>query len=284
MIKFIDNQLNKITMYRLTLYYLILLLGAAILFNGKSALGADIFACLFSIGFFIGVCWITNRVFSRTFNVPANVESVYISALILALIIPPIQATSDLWFMAWAGVLAMASKYIIAIKGKHIFNPVAFALVLTYLILNQSATWWVGNKSLLPAILIGGLLLVRKIGRFDMIISFLIADLGLTAVASLFTGGSPMTEIQNAVLESPLFFFAFIILTEPLTTPPSKKLRQVYGALVGILFIPQLHIGSFYLTPELAIFIGNIYSYIVSPKTILILKLKGKNPRRARYL
>ncbi len=59
----------------------------------------------------------------------------------------------------------MASKYIVAIKGRHLFNPIAFAVALTYFATNQSASWWVGNSVLLPLVLIGGLLIIRKVGR-----------------------------------------------------------------------------------------------------------------------
>ncbi len=276
MISYIDNQLNKITMYRLVLYYLIFLLGAAVLFSMVGLLAYDPFSLLVSIGFLLGVSWITNRLFAWTYGVPANVESVYISALILALIITPIQSFNDLWFLAWAGILAMASKYILAIKGKHLFNPVAIAVALTYFTINQSASWWIANGTLLPAVLIGGLLVVRKVGRFDMVLSFLGATLTLTVLASLFSSEGVIATLQKTISYTPLLFFAFIILTEPITTPPTEKLRMIYGALVGILFVPQFHLGSFYLTPELAILIGNIYSYFVSPKAKLTLKLKER--------
>ena len=277
MLNYIDNQLNKITMYRLVLYYLIVLLGAAAIFSAGGVLKYDVFALLASIGFLLGVSWITNYAFARAFGVPANVESVYISALILALIITPIQSFNDLWFLGWAAVLTMASKYIVALKGKHIFNPVAFAVALTYFTTNQSASWWVGNSTLLPLVLIGGLLIIRKVGRFNMVVSFLLTALSVSWIASIFTGGNFFASIQNLILLSPFIFFAAIILTEPLTTPPTRKLQIYYGAIVGFLFTPQLHIGSFYITPEIAILIGNIYSYYVSPQTKLTLRLKEKN-------
>ncbi|HMN62290.1 MAG TPA: hypothetical protein PJ988_18130, partial [Anaerolinea sp.] len=43
------------------------------------------------------------------YNVPANVESVWISALILGLIMTPSTQPHDLIGMGWAAVLAMAS-------------------------------------------------------------------------------------------------------------------------------------------------------------------------------
>jgi ferredoxin-NADP reductase len=276
MLKAIDNLLNRITMYRLVLYYLIFLLGAAVLLSVSRILKYDVFALLLSISFLLAVCWGVNWIFARTFEVAANVESAYISALILALIITPIQSFNDLWFLGWAAVLAMASKYILPINSKHIFNPVAFAVALTYFTLNQSASWWVGNGPMLPFVLFGGLLVARKIGRFDLVLSFLSTTLIAGLVLTVLSGGDLAGAIQKIFLYSPLFFFAFIILTEPLTTPPTRRSRIGYGLLTGFIFTPQIHFGSFYITPETAILIGNLFSYIVSPKTRIVLKLKEK--------
>src|SRR4051794_17392713 len=89
MLTFIDHRLNQITMYRLVLYYLIFLLGTAMLLSFTGVLPYDPYALLFTIGVEVGVCAITNAIFARAYGVPANTESVYISALILALIITP---------------------------------------------------------------------------------------------------------------------------------------------------------------------------------------------------
>ncbi|MGB8214886.1 MAG: RnfABCDGE type electron transport complex subunit D [Anaerolineales bacterium] len=276
MIKSIDNWLNRVTMYRLVLYYLIFLLGTGIILSLTGLLKYDVFALLFSIGFLIAVCWAVNWIFAKTFRVAANVESVFISALILALIISPIKTFNDLWFLGWAAILAMASKYILAINRKHIFNPVALAVALTYFTLNQSASWWVGNAPMLPFVLVGGILVVRKIRRFDLVLSFLGMALATSLVLSMFNGGNPVNDMQKIFLYSPLFFFAFIFVTEPLTTPPTHRSRIGYGLLVGFFFSPQIHFGAFYLTPELAILFGNVFSYLASPKTRLVLKLKEK--------
>ena len=276
MLKLIDDLLNRITMYRLVLYYLIFLVGVAVLLSFARILSYDPYALLFSTAFLLAACAITNWIFARTFGVPANVESAYISALILALIITPLQSYNDLWFLGWAAVLSMASKYILAIKGKHLFNPVAFAVMLTYFTINQSASWWIGDASLLPFVLAGGLLVVRRIRRFDLVLSFLLATVVTVVAGSLFSAADLAATLQRLVLSSPLLFFAFILITEPLTTPPTRKLQIYYGILVGFLFTPLVHIGPLYITPELALVLGNIFSYIVSPKTRLALKLKQK--------
>lgn len=276
MIKIVDNLLNRVTMYRLVLYYLIALLGVAIILSFAGILALDPFALLFSTGFLVAVCSITNWVFGRAFGVPTNVESPYISALLLALIISPLQSYSDLWFLGWVAVLAMASKYVIAINKKHLFNPVAFAVAVTYFTINQYASWWVGDAPMLPFVLIGGVLIVRKLGRFDLVNSFLLAAFATILGLGFLNGDNLLLTVQRVVVYSPLFFFAFVFLTEPLTTPPTQRLRIIYGALVGFLFAPQIHLGSFYTTPEIALLIGNLLSYFVSPKTTLVLKLKKK--------
>lgn len=276
MISLVDNVLDQITMYRLVLYYLIFLLGAAVLLSAVGVLGYDPFALLFTIGVLLAVSSITNWVFAKAFGVPANAESTYISALILALIITPLQTPHDLWFLGWAAVWAMACKYIVAISKKHIFNPAAFAVALTYVTINQSASWWVGSAPMLPFVLAGGILLVRRLRRSELVWSFLLTALATVLAASLIGGDDLITAMQRIVLLSPLFFFAFVILTEPVTAPPTQKLQVIYGALVGLLFTPQFHLGDFYTTPEIAILVGNVFAFLVSPKTTLVLRLKQK--------
>jgi ferredoxin-NADP reductase len=125
-------------------------------------------------------------------------------------------------------------------------------------------------------VLIGGLLIVRKIRQEDMMIRFCAAVLVSVCVYSIVQRQDIFAEIRQLFVQSPLFFFAFIMLTEPLTAPPTKNLRRLYSMLTGVLFLPQLHLGSIYATPELALVIGNAFAYIVSPKQKVVLKLKRK--------
>lgn len=276
MIALADRMLNRVTMYRLVVYYLIFLLGVATILSFGGALAYDPFAIMFSAGFLIAVCWASNRLLAWAFSVAPASDSTYITALILALIITPITGYGDLWFLGWAGALAMASKYLLAIGRKHIFNPAAAAVAITYLTTGQSASWWVGNPLLLPFVIVGGLLVARKIRRGAMVATFLIVVSAATLLLSLPAGEAPLTTLWRTLLYAPIFFFAFVFVTEPLTTPPTRRWQLVYGGLVGLLSAPQVHLGSFYMTPELAIMAGNLLSFAVSPKAKLVLRLKEK--------
>ncbi len=262
---FIDNFLNKITMYRLVFYLLVFYLAVAFVLSFLNLLPFKLINLLFSAVFITGICWLTNKIFAKLFNAPTNLESVYITALILSLIITPINSLDKAAYLAVVGILAISSKYILAINKKHIFNPAASAVFISGLLLKFGASWWIGNLYMLIPVLIGGFLVVRKVQRFSLVLSFLSFYLIFIIGNSIRTGNILTASI---FLESPVFFFYFIMLTEPQTTPPAKNLQILYGGLVGLL--------SSFLSLESSLILGNIFSYIVSPKEKLFLKLKEK--------
>lgn len=274
--KYIDYFLDRITMYRLVLYYLIALLGIAVIFSFLHILNYPVFNIIISVGILLVVSWIANKVFAWVFDAPTNVESIYITVLIFALIITPINSKEGLMFLGWVAVWGVASKYIFAIGKKHIFNPVAIAVVLTSFGFGQSASWWVGSAAMMPFVVAGGLLIVRKIRREDLVFSFFFAALVTISFFTVLSGGDLWTVYEKVFMQSSLFFLAFVMLTEPLTTPPTKTLQILYGGLVGILFAPQITLFGIYSTPELALVVGNVFSYLVSPKQKLLLQLKEK--------
>jgi len=270
----LDNFLNRITMYRLVLYLLVIFNLIAIIFSGFHLLPFSPIDLLLSIIFLLFISKISNDLFAKVFRAPTNVESVYITALILALICsPPLLAEgggvgSGFGLLFWAALLATASKYILAIGNKHLFNPAAIAVTLTAIGFGASASWWVGNSYMALPVAIGSYLIIRKIKRQDLVYSFL-----FTVVLLSLGFGTPITTL---LLHSSLLFFAGLMLTEPLTSPTTKNLQFVFGAIVGFLFVPQVHFGSLYFTPEQALIIGNLFAYATGPKQKLILTLKEK--------
>ena len=276
--KTIDNLLNRITMYKLVLYVLAGLIAMATLLAWLGYMAFPPLSLLYSTAVITIVCWISNGFFARVWKTHVNVESAYITAFILALLISPPAAGGFFAaapFLIWVSILAMASKYIFAITKKHIFNPVAFAVVITAFAINQSATWWIGTLYMLPFVLVGGLLVTRKIRRFDLVVSFFVAALIVVLATSGSVAVVPST-LKQIFVDSPIVFFALIMLTEPLTTPPTRFRRILYAAFTGLIFAPAVHLAGIYTTPELALCVGNVFSWILSPKSKYILTLKSK--------
>jgi ferredoxin-NADP reductase/Na+-translocating ferredoxin:NAD+ oxidoreductase RnfD subunit len=272
MMDLLDRWLDHITMYRLLLYYLLVLIGAAMLFGALGYVPYSPMAIAAEAGYLLLACWLINRVFSYVYEAPHNPESSLLTALILALIITPPASTQSFVFLSAAAGLAMASKYILAIRRQHIFNPAAIAVVLTSWGAGQSASWWVGNTWLAPVVLIGGLLVVRKVQRGTMVTTFLATAI----VMSVILGAYTISTLQSTVLHSSLLFLGFVMLTEPLTSPSTHRRQIWYAVLVGLLFAPQVHLFHTYSTPEIALVIGNVFAYIISPRLRLMPRLQSK--------
>jgi ferredoxin-NADP reductase len=180
----------------------------------------------------------------------------------------------------WASIWSVAVKYTLSFYGKHIWNPVAFSVALTAFTIHQSASWWVGTAYLFPVVLVCGFLIVRKIRRYDVIVSFFIFSIILMFVNAL--GKVDFVSfLKQVFLDSPYVFFATVMLTEPITMPPKMKQRVIYGFIIGLIYPPFINFNGIYSTPELALCIGNVFSWLMSPKKRHILTLES-NKKIAR--
>ncbi len=274
--KYVDDFLNKITIYKLVLYGLLVLIVYSV---GMSFFGFVAFSPLSLIYSALALsvsCYLANLLLAKLFKVDANSESYLITAFILFFILFPISTLNDLWVTVLVGVGAMASKYILAIKKKHIFNPTAIAIFIAGLLGSGMSAWWVGGDALIIPVAILGILVLRKVKRFSMFFSFAIFGF-LSALYFGFSLKLGVDTLDQIFSHGPLIFLGVIMLTEPSTTPPTRRLQVIYGAIVGILYGVQFHFGPLYSTPEFALIIGNIFAYIVSPKDRLVLTLVQKN-------
>ena len=261
-----DRLIDRITMYRLLVYYLLAILGTAMVLGAVGKLAYSPMEIAMSAAYITLICWISHKVFEHVFEAPTNPESTLITGFILALIVAPATMPKDYVFLTAVSGLAVASKYLLAVGKKHIFNPAAVAVALTAAGAGDTANWWVGTALLAPVVVTGGVLIVRKIKRGHMVVSFMAAALVATAGFSMLSGGDVVSTVIKTISHSSLLFLGFVMLTEPLTSPGTLEGQRWYAVLVGVLFAPQVHIGSLYSTPELALVSGNILAFLVSPR------------------
>ncbi|MBI2032671.1 MAG: oxidoreductase [Candidatus Levybacteria bacterium] len=278
--QYVDRILNGITMYRLMLYCLILLFCIAIIFSILKIIPYNSLDILAEGLYLISLCFVANQILARIFKVRPNFESQFITGIILALIIGPLPLQSNLFFLTVAPTVAMASKYLINYQKQHIFNPAAFAVVITAILFLNGASWWIGNLPMFPFIALAGLLILRKINRFNMVFSFLITYfLFIVAenIQSILIYSSFLTIMKNVFIFSPLLFFSIIMLTEPITSPADKKLRIYYGIFTALVFIFLQKLIPVSFTLELSLLIANLGGRIIRFNTKYILILKEKN-------
>jgi Na+-transporting NADH:ubiquinone oxidoreductase subunit NqrB len=254
---------RRILTYRLTLYYLVAMVVTTIGLAWYGIIRPLPLDIAFSAAVALVSCFAVNEVFARIFGARSNWESVSISALILTLIVSPSSPTdfTAIGFLVFACTWAMASKYILAVNKRHIFNPAAFGVAVAGLLLKGSVSWWVGdNTTILPLIILGGILVLTRLHYYELIASFAVVVLGLTVANNPWARAG--TSVSLTAIHSAFCFFALVMLTEPRTVPLGRWRQVVYGALVGLLFYPNSHLGDYYFTPEVALLLGNIFTFL----------------------
>ena len=186
----------------------------------------------------VGSTIIIQLIASKIVGQKFDVRSPLITALSLTLLL----RTGSVWLSIAAGVLAIASKYIIRFKGKHIFNPANFALVI--LSLGLTGVWispgqW-GTASILAiGLIIAGGIVTGKAKRWDVSAALLGSYAALIFGRALWLG-DPLSIPLHQMQSGALLVFAFFMISDPKTTPDSRIGRVAYAALVATIgFIIQ---------------------------------------------
>jgi glycine betaine catabolism B len=164
----------------------------------------------------------------------------------------------------------MASKYMVAVGKRHLFNPAAFGAALMGLGFHRTVSWWVGdNAVLLPLLVLGGALILTRLRYYEMLATYALVVLGISiAHGNLSSIAGVAHSISLMGIHSMFCFFGLVMLTEPRTAPLGRWRQIVYGALVGLLFSPFTHVGSYYFTPEVAILCGNLFTFFSNKRRI----------------
>lgn len=158
------------------------------------------------------------------------------SALISGIFIGGLLTQNLHWYIyVIAGIIAVASKHLLAVNHRHIFNPANFGILLVFLIFKAPNTWWISSPFYL--VILFGLFILWRLRRFDLGLSFLLTYY-LIHFYLLLKDVSPLQHFSNMVAQSGMiFFFAMFMLIEPKTHPAARKQRIFYGILVALMLI-----------------------------------------------
>lgn len=167
----------------------------------------------------------------RHAGVPFDPRSALISALSLCLLL----RTNVVALAAAAAVIAVASKFLIRVRGKHVFNPTNVALAALMATTGQvwvSPGQW-GNAAFFAFLMacLGGLV-VNRAARSDVTYAFLAFYLALVFGRSWWLG-EPMAIPVHRLENGALLLFAFFMISDPKTTPDSRPGRVLFAAVVA---------------------------------------------------
>ena len=160
------------------------------------------------------------------------------------------------WIFAGTAAVALLSKYLITFRGRHVFNPSNFGLVLCFLLLGPERAdplefWW-GPMSAwmalaLAIIVVGGFAILLRLHLLHIAVGFWVAF--AAGLAVLAASGHEMTarwhlgpisgwEFWHTLVFSPeVLVFLFFMITDPRTIPETARGRRAYAIGIGLLAV-----------------------------------------------
>ncbi len=221
----------------------------------------DFGARMMASAFALAASLLTQSVCSQLTKIPLDLRSPLITGLSLSLLL----RAEEPWMHAVAGVIAISSKFLLRINGKHVFNPAGLAIVV--LLLSSSGVWispgqW--GASIWFAALVGffAIMVLHAARRTDIALYFFLSHAALLFARAVWLGDPwaiPLHQLQSGAL----LIFTFFMISDPRTSPDSPLGRFLFAFAVAAV----AHYLAFFVQMRPALYFALI---ALSPVTLLI--------------
>jgi Na+-transporting NADH:ubiquinone oxidoreductase subunit NqrB len=185
----------------------------------------------------------------------------YLSAIVTGFGLSVLVRADSLWAHPMIAALAISSKFVVRIDGRHLFNPANLGAVL--------AAWLVPGAWLSPGqwgsdlaasawFLALGTLVTQRSRRIDAgwcFLAFFVALCGLRVLVL----GQPAQVLVHQAGSGALLLFGFFMISDPMTTPLATRARVGFAALVALvafawqyaLFMPHALVTALFVLAPL---------------------------------
>lgn len=195
--------------------------------------------------------------------------SALITGLILTLIIDPSASWYQILTITTA---AMAGKIFLRPLGKHIFNPAATGLSLGFLLFGLYPGWWApspydtatlltpGNLLIYSPIFFAGFISCIRYRRLRVVLAYFGTA---TLLALLIPSSGTLTDKLETLFNPGTFFYSFVMLVEPMTSPMKKTSQIPYGIFVAatstlLVYLSTITTLPIYDASIIALLMGNL--------------------------
>jgi len=179
----------------------------------------------------LGTQRMCDRLTGSTAPFASSARSALISGLSLCLLV----RTNYALLACLAAVITIAGKFLIRVRGKHVFNPtnggIAAMLLLTGHVWVSPGQWGTA-ASFAFLMACAGMLVVTRAARSDVTLAFIACYGGLVLGRSLYLG-EPLTIPLHRLESGAFLLFSFFMISDPKTTPDSRAGRILFAALVA---------------------------------------------------
>ena len=159
------------------------------------------------------------------------------SALVTSLGLSILVRADHYSTMVLACVAAIGSKFLIRVRGKHIFNPGNFGIVAALTLTPDAwvspGQWGEEGWYALLFLSCGGLVL-RRVGRWDTTVAFLGSYAVLEAVRNVLLGWTWDVWVHR-LMSGSLLMFSLFMITDPRTIPNARVGRLLWAMAIALL-------------------------------------------------
>ncbi len=160
-------------------------------------------------------------------------------AVLTAMITAMVLRAQEPWYVVTiTAVTAVLSKYIFRSRHANVFNPAALAIIASFYCFHTGQSWW-GALTELPLItqavlLLAGVFITDRVNKMPLVLTFLGCYFLLFTVTSFVGDPRWVAEIYRSPDLQAVMYFAFIILTDPPTSPAKYPDQIIFGVMVAV--------------------------------------------------
>ncbi|HET9567294.1 MAG TPA: hypothetical protein VFP16_02955 [Vicinamibacterales bacterium] len=187
--------------------------------------------------------------------------SAYISGISAGILI----RSPFVWPYFFTSFISILSKYVLRLKGRHIWNPTNFGVSAIVLLAPATVTvlsiQWGNAVAPMVVIWLLGAVIVWRVGRAHISATYVAAFFVFSFVRSALTGVPWLATV--APITGPMYqLFIFFMITDPKTTVRSKKWQCVVVVLVA--FVEMLmRLAEVVYAPFYALFVVGSIAMVI---------------------
>jgi ferredoxin-NADP reductase/Na+-translocating ferredoxin:NAD+ oxidoreductase RnfD subunit len=261
MIGTLDRALGRVTTYRLVWMTLTALLLVAIAYAAAGLLFSTPLEIAASALVAVASTALVSVLLSRLLRSRAHLESSLVTGLLIACLLFPTADPRGLGVIALVGAIAAASKYVLARRGRHLFNPAAVAVLIIGFTGLNAGVWWIASGAVWPWVVAGSLLVVARVRRWAVFAVFVLVAGGVSVQQAVQNGQEPGAAVALVLTAYPFVFAGAFMLTEPLTLAPRRSQQLIIAVVAALLASVPFRFGVLYASPELGLVAGNALAF-----------------------
>jgi len=161
-----------------------------------------------------------------------HLASAYVSGISVGILV----RSPAYWPYALCAAISIMSKYVLRVRGRHLWNPTNFGIVAMLLLAPDSvaslSVQWGNNLLPMVIVWIFGAVILRMVGRLHITLTYVASFILFAALRSAVTGHPFLAEV--APITGPMYqLFIFFMITDPKTTVGPKWAQCLVAFLVA---------------------------------------------------